>query len=69
MPHPNIEILKRFNELGGRIITIGSDAHNIKDLASHFDVAYDLLESAGFDEIAVFHDRKPSFIKIKDLKK
>ena len=69
MPHPNIEILKRYKELGGKIITLGSDAHNIKDLASHFDVAYDLIEYAGFAEIAVFHERKPSFIKIKELKK
>lgn len=69
MPHPNIEILKRYKELGGKIITIGSDAHNIKDLASHFNEAYDLLEYAGYDEIAVFHDRKPSFVKIKELKK
>ncbi len=69
LPHPNIEILKRFKELGGKIITIGSDAHNVNDLASHFDVAYDLLEYVGFDEIAVFHERKPSFVKIKELKK
>ena len=69
MTHPNIEILKRFKELGGKIITIGSDAHNKKDLASHFDVAYDLLESVGFEKITVFHKREPSFIKIRELKK
>lgn len=69
MPHPNIEILKRYKELGGKIITVGSDAHNVKDLASHFNMAYDLLEYAGFDEIAVFHNRIPDFKKIKELKK
>lgn len=67
-PHPNVEILKRFKELGGNIITLGSDAHNYQDLASNFDTALDVLESAGFDEIAVFHKRQPDFIKTKNLK-
>ena len=66
--HPNIEILKRYKELGGKIITIGSDAHRVEDLASHFDIAIDLLEQSGFEEIAVYHNRKPDFIKIKTLK-
>lgn len=66
--HPNIEILKRYKELGGKIITIGSDAHRVEDLASHFDIAIDLLEQSGFEEIAVYYNRKPDFIKIKTLK-
>lgn len=64
-PHPNIDIVKRYKELGGKIITIGSDAHKVDDLAKDFDVAYELLKKAGFDEIAIFHHRKPDFIKIK----
>lgn len=68
-PHPNIEILKRYKELGGNIITIGSDAHKKEDLASNFDVAYDMLESVGFDNLTVYHNRKPKFIKIKKLYK
>ena len=63
-PHPNIDIIKRYKQLGGKIITIGSDAHKIEDLASDFDVAIDILKQAGFDEIAVYHKRKPDFIKI-----
>lgn len=64
-PHPNIDIVKRYKELGGKIITIGSDAHKVEDFAKDFDIAYDLLKEAGFDEIAIFHHRKPDFIKIK----
>lgn len=67
-PHPNIEILKRYKELGGKIITVGSDAHKIEDLGSHFNLVYDMLEYVGFDEVAVFHNRKPNFTKIKELK-
>ena len=61
---PNIDIIKRYKQLGGKIITIGSDTHKIEDLASDFDVAIDILKQAGFDEIAVYHKRKPDFIKI-----
>lgn len=66
-PHPNIEIIKRYKELGGKIITIGSDAHKSSDLASNFDVAYDMLEIVGYEELAVYHNRTPDFIKIKKL--
>lgn len=67
-PHPNIEIIKRYKELGGKIITLGSDAHNACDLASNFSEAFDILESANFSEIAVFHKRIPQFYKIKSLR-
>mgnify|MGYP002869386139 CR=1 FL=1 len=67
-PHPNIEILRRYKELGGSIITIGSDAHKVEDLASHFNESLYILEQVGFDSIAVYHDRKPDFIKIKNMR-
>ena len=63
-PHPNVEILKRYKELGGQIITLGSDAHQVSDLASNFNLAYELLHSVGFKHIAVFHNRIPDFIRI-----
>ena len=62
--NPKLEILKRYKELGGNIITIGSDAHASKDIASYFDEAYKLLDAAGFSEITLFKNRKPHFIKI-----
>ena len=64
-PHSNIDIIKRYKELGGKIITIGSDAHRASDLASNFDVAYNMLEEVGFKEIAVYHDRVPELVRIK----
>ena len=67
--HPNIEILKRYKKLGGKIITVGSDAHKADDLARDFDLALDILNSIGFDSVAIYHKRKPEFIKIKELKK
>ena len=63
-PHPNIDIIKRYKELGGKIITIGSDAHKIEDLGKDFDIAYNMLKEADFREVAIYHNRKPEFIKI-----
>ena len=68
-PHPNPVILKRFKEKGGKIITIGSDAHKVDDLAKDFDIACDFAEAVGFEEAAIFHNRKPDFVKIKTLRR
>lgn len=68
-PHPNIDILKKYKEFGGKIITMGSDAHKTDDLAKDFNLALDILENVGFKEIAVYYGRKPDFIKIKSLRK
>lgn len=64
-PHPNIKIIKRYKELGGKIITIGSDAHNTNDLAKNFDDVFEILESCGFNEYTTFKNRTPQFVKIK----
>lgn len=68
-PHPNIDIIKRYKELGGEIITIGSDAHKVEDLAKDFNVVYDILESLGITYFTVFHNRQPSFININEILK
>jgi histidinol-phosphatase (PHP family) len=41
--YPKLDLVNRFIELGGTIITIGSDAHTKKDLASNFNKVYNLL--------------------------
>lgn len=68
MLHLNIDILKVYKNLGGKIITIGSDAHNINDLMANFSVASNILEESDFDNISVYHQRKRSIVKLKDLK-
>ncbi|MCF0142519.1 MAG: histidinol-phosphatase HisJ family protein [Parasporobacterium sp.] len=63
-PNPCVEALKRYKELGGEIITVGSDAHTPSDVASRFDVAEALLKEIGFKYYCVFKERKPEFIKL-----
>lgn len=63
-PHPHDDILKRYKELGGEIITIGSDGHKTEHLAYDFDRAKNLLISLGYEYYTVFEKRKPHFIEL-----
>ncbi|MCI8373407.1 MAG: histidinol-phosphatase HisJ family protein [Lachnospiraceae bacterium] len=63
-PHPHPDILKRYQELGGEILTIGSDAHISQNLAYDFHKIRDFLEYCGFSYYTVFEKRKPQFIKL-----
>ncbi|MBS7046501.1 MAG: histidinol-phosphatase HisJ family protein [Eubacterium sp.] len=62
--NPSAEIVLRYRELGGEIITIGSDAHYSCDIGSGFDIAYDMLKSCNFKYYNIFRKRKPEFIQL-----
>jgi histidinol-phosphatase (PHP family) len=61
-PHP--EILKRYKELGGELITVGSDAHKPENMATHFDLAYDLLKDCGFKYYCTYENRTATYVKL-----
>ena len=63
-PHPHQEILMRYRQLGGEIITVGSDAHNTAYLQYEFSTAAQLLSSCGFQYYTIFQNRKPMFIPL-----
>ena len=59
---PSRKILKLYKDLGGKIITVGSDAHSTKYLADHIKDAYAILkDEIGFTEITTFDHMKPVF--------
>lgn len=62
--HPSLEILMRYKELGGKLITIGSDAHKANDIAADFEIAAQYLQKANFNAYCVFKNRKPEFIPL-----
>ena len=57
--NPCREIILRYRELGGTIITFGSDAHDPKYLTYEFEKAAELVRSCGFHSYYIFKDRKP----------
>jgi len=63
-PCPSMEILRWYRELGGEILTFGSDAHTAQDIGANFDVALDMARSTGFTRLAFFEKRRLGWIKI-----
>lgn len=63
-PHPKEELLKRYRELGGELITIGSDAHTPEHLCYDFDRISDFLLNLGFRYYATFVQGKPVMNKL-----
>ena len=61
---PGIVILRRYKELGGEILTIGSDAHTPDKIAANYDIAVSFLTDCGFKYYTTFEKRSASFHKI-----
>ena len=55
---PDEFVLKRYYEMGGRDITLGSDAHRCENLAVGFSEAKDLLKSIGFCHACYYLNRE-----------
>lgn len=62
--NPCTALIKRYKELGGEIITIGSDAHTPENIARGFTVAADILIKCGFKYYTTFENRMPEFHRI-----
>lgn len=58
-PHP--DVMKRYRELGGEIVTVGSDAHKPEHVAYDFEKACEILKNCGFRYYARYRGRKPVF--------
>ncbi|MEG2377862.1 MAG: histidinol-phosphatase HisJ family protein [Clostridia bacterium] len=57
-------VLTRFRELGGKYVTIGSDAHNACDIGAGFSDACRLLKSCGFEAFTYYKEKIPVLTKI-----
>ena len=62
--HPCTAVLRRYRELGGEILTIGSDAHSPEHVATSFSRAAAVLEACGFRYYTVYEGRKPRFCQL-----
>ena len=58
---PSKEILKLYYDMGGKIITIGSDAHNADRIGDCVMESQKILKDIGFDGIYTFEKMKPEF--------
>ena len=60
-PFPTLELLRLYRELGGEILTIGTDAHCAADLGSHLSDGMQLAKEAGFRYLCWFERHQPQF--------
>ena len=58
-PNPSYEIISHYKEMGGRLITLGADAHKPAHIAKGFSDMRDHLKELGFDSYVVYTKRKP----------
>lgn len=61
---PDYELVKIYYELGGSIITVGSDAHRVHHVGEGIDDALEMLKKVGFRYIAVYRGRQVYFTPI-----
>ena len=61
---PTTDIIKKYVSLGGKLITLGSDAHVKENASAHFSCATDFLKEIRINEIYYYKKRKPISIKI-----
>jgi len=62
---PGEDVLFLYHQMGGEIITVGSDAHQAGEVGSGIREAIELVRRAGFRHITVFESRKPRWISLE----
>lgn len=64
-PNPNYQIIKKYKEMGGNLITIGADAHSPEYIGEHFDNIREMLLDTGFKAYQVYKSRTPYDMPLK----
>ena len=63
-PYPGRTVLRWYREMGGEILTIGSDAHHVTDLGAGCAEAVELARSVGFRAATLFHRRQLRWVDL-----
>ncbi len=61
---PSKTILRLYRDMGGEIITTGSDAHVPHAVGQHIAEAQELLRTLGYRYVTTFEAHKPTMIKL-----
>ena len=63
-PSPPLQVLRWYHELGGQVVTFGSDAHTVGDIGAHFNLALEMARAAGFTRLATFERRRIHWMEV-----
>lgn len=61
---PPLWVIRRYRELGGEIVTVGSDAHRAEDIGRGIEAGMQMLLDAGFEYFAFYSKRKPVMLRL-----
>lgn len=61
---PSFEILKIYRDLGGKMVTLGSDAHRAENVDKGLIKGKQILKDLGYKEYYYYEKRTPYSIKI-----
>ncbi|MCI8945328.1 MAG: histidinol-phosphatase HisJ family protein [Clostridia bacterium] len=61
---PTVEILKRYKELGGELLTFGSDAHLKSRIGEKYKLIADVLKGLGYKYLFKYLSHKPIAVKL-----
>jgi len=61
---PDAGIIARFKELGGRFVTIGSDAHSAYHIGGGIEEGMEILHECGFDRFTFYRRREARMLEI-----
>ncbi len=61
---PGLDTLRLYRDLGGELLTIGTDSHRIAQLGFGLREGMDLIWQAGFGTITIYEQRRPRFVSI-----
>ena len=64
---PSLDVLKLYKELGGEIVTLGSDSHVPETIGDQFRLGVQMLREAGFDKIYRFERMQPIPVPLEAL--
>lgn len=64
MTNPNLSVVKRYIELGGKLITFGSDSHISSRIGEGFRDVGRMVADMGIREYAVYHRHIPELLPI-----
>ncbi|WP_445490899.1 histidinol-phosphatase HisJ family protein [Niallia sp. 03133] len=60
---PSKDTLSLYRQLGGELLTIGSDSHFVETVGSHFEDAVLLAKECGFTHLYTYEKRNPQALK------
>ena len=61
---PTKDIISEYASMGGRLVSIGTDAHTPQNIAAGFNEGKKLLRECGFSSYVYYKDRRPVFIDL-----